>query len=151
MCSFFPCSYRDEGRWKLLPFLLNNRLLLWSYQPRRLWSYKLDSINKRPRTTSENYQDWDLSERLFGDVCTAQAHYYVWLRSILFSTMKTDLAYDILSILNKARLMLWGVTLDLPLYQVFPRSGEARNCFFMHRECKVGSPLLLPSNITRNE
>lgn len=100
----------------------------------------MDSINKRPRTTNGNYQDWDLLERLFGDVCAVHAHYCVWLKSILFSTIKTDLAYDILSILNKARFMLLGVTLDLLLYQVFHRSGEARNCFFMHCECNVEKP-----------
>lgn len=111
----------------------------------------MDSITKRPRTTDGNYQACDLLERLWGDVCAGHAHYRVWTESVLFSTIKTDLAYDILSISNKARFMLLGATLDLPLYQVFHRSGEARNCFFMHSECNVGSPLLLPSNITRNE
>jgi hypothetical protein len=79
-------------------------------------------------------------ERPFGIVCVAYAHYYVWPKSILFSTIKTDLAYDILSILHKARFMLLGVTLGLPLHPVFHRSGEARDCSFMHCEGKVGSP-----------
>ena len=110
---------------------LNNRLLLWSCQPGSLWLYKMDSINKRLRTTSHKDPDWDVSERLFGDVCTGLARSYVWLKSILFSTIKTDLTYDILSLLNKARSMPWAASLDLPLSQVFPRSGKARNCFYI--------------------
>ena len=89
---------------KLLQFLLNNRLLLWSCQPGSLWLYKMDSINKRLRTTSHKGPDWDVSERLFGDVCAGLARSYVWLKSILFSTIKTDLTYDILSLLNKGDL-----------------------------------------------
>ena len=124
-----PVGMREDE--KLLQFLLNNRLLLWSCQPGSLWLYKMDSINKRLRTTSHKDPDWDVSERLFGDVCTGLARSYVWLKSILFSTIKTDLTYDILSLLNKARSMPWAASLDLPLSQVFPRSGKARNCFYI--------------------
>lgn len=136
---------------KLLQFLLNNRLLLWSCQPGSLWLYKMDSINKRLRTTSHKGPDWDVSERLFGDVCAGLARSYVWLKSILFSTIKTDLTYDILSLLNKGDLchglQVW--TFHCPR---FSPGQERRETVSTSRSAKWKAPslsLLISSGMNR--
>lgn len=100
---------------------------------------QVDSINNRAQDNEQGSPSLRSVKRFFRDVYVAYAHYYVWPTSILFSTIKTDLAYDILSILHKVRFMLLDVTLGLPLHPVFHRSGEARDCFFMHWGCKVVS------------
>lgn len=87
-----------------------------------------------------NYQDWDLSERLFGDVCTAQAHYYVWLRSILFSAMKTDLAYDILSIFKQSETYAMGCDFGPSTVPGFPQIWRGKKLFLYASRVQSGKP-----------